>query len=73
MTLLLADHDITTGDMALQVWYNGQELYKNHWELCSVEDNFEDSDKIIVCPIKAGRHKYIKDMPIPSYLPKVRH
>ena len=55
--------------MHLECQYNGKALYSNHWDLCHVEDNMED--RIINCPMKRGRRKFIKDLKIPNYLPKV--
>ena len=57
--------------MYIECSYNGKELYKNHWELCTVEEGMDD--RIIFCPIAAGKHKFVKDLKIPNYLPKVSH
>lgn len=51
--------------------YNGRELYNSKWELCSAEEGLPEPH-IIHCPISAGQKAYVKDLPIPSYLPKVR-
>ena len=50
-------------------WYNDNELYSNHWDLCTAEDDMDD--KIIHCPLRAGRRKFIKELKIPNYLPTV--
>ena len=55
--------------MFISCKYNGKDLYSNHWDLCTVEEGM--SNRIIYCPIKKGHKKYLKDMPIPNYLPKV--
>ena len=55
--------------MYIEVQYNDKDLYSNHWELCTVEEGMED--RIIYCPISTGKKNFVKDLPIPSYLPKV--
>ena len=55
--------------MYLTCQYNGNELYSNSWDLCTVEDG--EPDRVIFCPIKAGRRKFVKPLKIPNYLPKV--
>ena len=49
--------------------YRGKSIYKNQLDLCSAED--ETSDKSFVCPIERGRKRFVKQMKIPNYLPKV--
>ena len=55
--------------MRLSCEYNGNNLYSNHWNLCTVEEGFDD--RIIFCPLRKGKKKYIKDLKIPNFLPKV--
>ena len=55
--------------MYIECAYNGKELYTNHWDLCTVEEGMDD--QIIYCPIAEGKHKFVKDLKIPNYLPKV--
>ena len=56
--------------MYIACQYNGKDLYSNHWELCTVEEGMPD--RVIYCPIAPGKHKFVKDLDIPNYLPKVR-
>jgi len=65
------DFELTSGEMYIEVQYNGKDLYSNHWELCTVEEGMED--RIIFCPIPVGKKNFVKDLPIPSYLPKGRY
>ena len=55
--------------MFLECQYNGKELYSNKWDLCTVEEG--TGDQVIFCPIAPGKHKFVKDLDIPNYLPKV--
>ena len=55
--------------MYLTCQYNGKDLYSNHWDLCTVEDGLED--RVIHCPIRVGRRRFVKELKIPNYLPKV--
>ena len=66
---MFSDFELTSGEMYIEVQYNGKDLYSNHWELCTVEEGMED--RIIFCPIPVGKKNFVKDLPIPSYLPKV--
>jgi len=56
--------------MYLACQYNGNDLYSNHWDLCAIEDD-DAEDRVINCPIRAGRRKFVKELKIPNYLPKV--
>jgi len=56
--------------MYLTCQYNGNDLYSNQWDLCAVEDGLED--RVINCPIRVGRRKFVKVLKIPNYLPKVQ-
>ena len=56
--------------MYLECQYNGKDLYANHWDLCTVEDDM-DPPRIIYCPIAPGKKKLVRDLSIYSYLPKV--
>jgi len=64
-----ADKEIVDGSMYLTCQYNGKDLYSNHWDLCAVEDGLED--RVIHCPIRVGRRRFVKELKIPNYLPKV--
>jgi len=55
--------------MHLTCQYNGNDLYSNHWDLCTVEDGVDD--RTINCPMRAGRRRFVKQLKIPNYLPKV--
>ncbi|XP_064640632.1 putative phosphatidylglycerol/phosphatidylinositol transfer protein DDB_G0282179 [Lineus longissimus] len=63
------EKEVTDGELFIDVKYNGKDLYNNHWDLCHVEDDNE-KDRIIFCPIKAGRQNIIKNIKIPIYIPK---
>lgn len=55
--------------MYLTCQYNGNDLYSNHWELCTVEEG--TGDQVIHCPLRKGKRKFVKTLKIPNYLPKV--
>jgi hypothetical protein len=65
------ENDVTGGAMYITCQYNGNDLYSNHWDLCTVEEDMDD--RIIFCPIRAGRKKFVKELKIPNYLPKGRY
>ena len=69
MCALYVDKEIVGGLMYLTCQYNGNDLYSNHWDLCTVEEGLDD--RVINCPIRAGRRKFVKELKIPNYLPKV--
>lgn len=58
------------GKLRLVVHYNDKELYNNGLDLCTAEKPTDD-DRIIFCPIKKGIHYYMKEVGIPTYIPKV--
>ena len=60
--------EITSGQFYILSKYNGKELYSNHWDLCTIDE--EKEDRVVFCPV-VGKKNYVKDMKIPSYLPKV--
>jgi len=62
------DKDVTGGLMYLTCQYNGNDLYSSHWDLCTADS--DQDNRVIFCPIKAGRRKFIKELKIPNYLPK---
>ncbi|XP_013383718.1 phosphatidylglycerol/phosphatidylinositol transfer protein-like [Lingula anatina] len=67
------ENDIDEGsEVKIEVSYNGKELYKNHWELCTIDED-EEEDRIVFCPIKKGPRTWKKEMKIPNYLPKGRY
>jgi len=55
--------------MYLRCQYNGNDLLNSHVDLCNIEDS--DDDRVLVCPIRGGRRKFVKQIKIPNYLPKV--
>lgn len=65
------DKTITGGLMYLTCQYNGNDLYSNHWDLCTADEGTED--RIIICPIRTGKKKFVKNLKIPNYLPKGRY
>lgn len=65
------EKEIVGGLMYLTCQYNGKDLYSNHWDLCTVEDGHDE--RVINCPIRAGRRKFVKELKIPNYLPKGRY
>lgn len=62
---------VTGGQMFLKCQYNGNDLYSNQWDLCTVEEGTDD--RIIYCPVRPGRRKFVKNLKIPNYLPKGRY
>lgn len=65
----ISAREITGGLMHVSCEYGGKSIYKNQWDLCSAED--EKSERSFVCPIERGRKRFVKQMKIPNYLPKV--
>ena len=68
--LCVTGKEVVGGMMYLACQYNGNDLYSNHWDLCAIEDD-DAEDRVINCPIRAGRRKFVKELKIPNYLPKV--
>jgi len=64
------DRTVEEGEMYIEIKYNGKNLYKNHWDMCTVEEDMETEDKLISCPMVAGIKRFVKDTEIPGYLPK---
>ncbi|XP_041376607.1 putative phosphatidylglycerol/phosphatidylinositol transfer protein DDB_G0282179 [Gigantopelta aegis] len=63
------DEDLSEGsEFYIDVKYNDNGLYDNHWDLCEVEEDEDERD--IYCPVAKGKKTYISDKKIPNYLPK---
>ena len=52
--------------------YNGNAIYSKEWELCTLDEDYEDPERIVYCPFNPGDYSFVKDRSIPFYLPKVR-
>ncbi|KAK3085909.1 hypothetical protein FSP39_010388 [Pinctada imbricata] len=64
--------ELTIGEFAVDVKYNGKELYDNKWEFCSMDEN--QKKRQIFCPYKAGKfYTWATDKNIPTYIPKGRY
>ena len=50
--------------------YNGKDIFSRNWELCSLDEDYGD-ERIIYCPFNPGDLSFVKDRPIPFYIPKV--
>ena len=37
--LLFPDREVSDGELFVEIFYNGKELYKNHFPLCTAEDS----------------------------------
>ncbi|KAL5022811.1 hypothetical protein ScPMuIL_001966 [Solemya velum] len=65
------DIDVTEGVFYMEVKYNSQDLYSSQWDLCTLDEDFDD--RLIFCPLKAGLHSWKKERKVPGYLPKGRY
>ncbi|XP_069113957.1 uncharacterized protein [Argopecten irradians] len=66
------EEEYTGGEFVLEVKYNNKDLYDNHWDMCTLDD--QQPDRLIFCPYKAqAQWSWVKDKKIPSYLPKGRY
>jgi hypothetical protein len=65
----MADAELTGGKFFLEVKYNGKVIYNKDWELCTLDEDYDD--RIVYCPFNPGDHSFVKDRQIPIYLPKV--
>ncbi|XP_014671821.1 PREDICTED: phosphatidylglycerol/phosphatidylinositol transfer protein-like, partial [Priapulus caudatus] len=63
------ENDVDEGTLFLEVQYNGQDLYSNHFDMCTSSDE----DSVINCPYKAGPVHISGDVKIPNYIPKGRY
>lgn len=65
------DSEVMGGRFYLSVKYNGNDLYNRNWELCTLDQDYDD--RIIYCPFNPGDYHFKKDRQIPLYLPKGRY
>ncbi|XP_060563256.1 putative phosphatidylglycerol/phosphatidylinositol transfer protein 2 [Ruditapes philippinarum] len=65
------DSELSGGRFYLEVKYNGKDLYSNNWELCTLDEDYDD--RLIYCPFNPGEYSFVKDRQIPIYLPKGRY
>ncbi|XP_067651465.1 putative phosphatidylglycerol/phosphatidylinositol transfer protein 2 [Haliotis asinina] len=65
--------DVEEGEFYLDVKYNNNDLFDNHWDLCTLEEESDQDKRTIFCPIKRGQKNEIKDREIPIYLPKGKY
>ncbi|KAK6171189.1 hypothetical protein SNE40_019432 [Patella caerulea] len=66
------ESDVTDGEFFIDVKYNDNDLFDNHWELCGLTYYNDDGEEEVLadCPYPKGFHSYTKDRKIPDYLPK---
>lgn len=64
------DEELEGGKFFIEVKYNGKDLFSRNWELCTLDEDYGD-ERIIYCPFEPGDYSFVKDRPIPFYLPKV--
>ena len=57
--------------MFLECKYNSRQLFSGHWDLCTAEEDVEESERVIFCPLTSGSKTYAVDRKIPGYLPTV--
>lgn len=57
------ENEVEDGTMFIEVKYNGQDLYSNHFDLCTVDE------EVIRCPYKAGFNHIEGTIKIPAYIP----
>lgn len=66
------ESEVAGGTFGLEVKYNGKDLYSRSWELCTLDEDYEN-DRVIYCPFNPGDYTFVKDRQIPIYLPKGRY
>lgn len=66
---LFEEQPLTEGEFLIDVKYNGKDLYDNHWEFCTIDENKEVRQ--VFCPYKPGFYAWATDKKIPKYIPKV--
>lgn len=62
---------LTEGEFLVDVKYNGKDLYDNHWEFCTIDENQEV--KQVFCPYKPGFYTWATDKKIPKFIPKGKY
>lgn len=60
---------LTEGEFLIDVKYNGKDLYDNHWEFCTIDEN--QKKRQVFCPYKPGFYEWATDKKIPKFIPKV--
>ncbi|KAH3849867.1 hypothetical protein DPMN_092271 [Dreissena polymorpha] len=63
--------ELTGGKFFLEVKYNGKDLFARNWELCTLDEDYDD--RVVYCPFLAQDYSFVKDRDIPVYLPKGRY
>jgi len=59
--------------IVIDIQYNGRDLYRSRWDLCTAEDKeIERMQKILACPIPKGRTHIAKAFKVPGFLPRGR-
>lgn len=69
ISFLYPEKPLTEGEFLVDVKYNGKDLYDNHWEFCTIDENQEV--KQVFCPYKPGFYTWATDKKIPKFIPKV--
>ncbi|ESO87350.1 hypothetical protein LOTGIDRAFT_154845 [Lottia gigantea] len=69
------EYNVTGGEFYIDVKYNDKDLYDNHWELCELaqDDEDEEDQRLVACPLAKGPHSFVQDRNIPYYLPKGKY
>ncbi|XP_061196903.1 putative phosphatidylglycerol/phosphatidylinositol transfer protein 2 [Saccostrea echinata] len=62
---------LTEGEFLVDVKYNGKDLYDNHWEFCTIDENQEVRQ--VFCPYKPGFYSWATDKKIPKFIPKGKY
>ncbi|XP_048732340.2 uncharacterized protein LOC125649130 isoform X2 [Ostrea edulis] len=60
---------LTEGEFLIDVKYNGKDLYDNHWEFCTIDEN--QKKRQVFCPYKPGFYEWATDKKIPKFIPKI--
>nr|XP_022337072.1 uncharacterized protein LOC111133210 isoform X2 [Crassostrea virginica] len=58
------EQPLTEGEFLIDVKYNGKDLYDNHWEFCTIDENKEVRQ--VFCPYKPGFYAWATDKKIPN-------
>ncbi|XP_053402789.1 uncharacterized protein LOC128558041 [Mercenaria mercenaria] len=57
--------ELVGGRFFLEVKYNGKDLYSNNWELCTLDEDYDD--RIVYCPFYPGEYSFVKDKSLYTY------
>ncbi|CAD5123392.1 DgyrCDS11746 [Dimorphilus gyrociliatus] len=68
--------EINSGDMYIECFYRKVKtnqmrlLFRGKWDACTIEDKLaEQSDRLVKCPMEAGKRSFKKAFAVPAWLP----